>query len=120
MCFEVRIMDEKCKTKRRRRRVVQLKASEDDSCDETIPLVRSKPRKKCKEPSFEEDIVDGFSVLSFKTYDDLEVSFYYFNLVIGDVNIDKFPQLISMITIKKILHYKKLMVNKSLQIFFDS
>lgn len=53
----------------------------DDSADEdTIqPPVREKPpqrRKKQKElsPLLEEDIVDGFAILAFKTYEDLEVS----------------------------------------------
>lgn len=46
------------------------------------PHVRDKPprpplrRKKPKEPSplLEEDIIDGFSILGFKSYEDLEVS----------------------------------------------
>ncbi|KAF2362147.1 hypothetical protein FHG87_007100, partial [Trinorchestia longiramus] len=82
-------MEDKCKAKRRRReRAQQLraaicdpgsnkKASEDDSCDEALPLVRSKPprpRKKNKEPLFEEDIIDGFAILAFKNYEDVEVS----------------------------------------------
>ncbi|KAA0202790.1 hypothetical protein HAZT_HAZT006035 [Hyalella azteca] len=81
-------MEDKCKAKRRRReRALQLraaiiadpasnkKASEDDSCDEALPIVRSKPprpRKKNKEPLFEEDIIDGFAILAFKAYDDVE------------------------------------------------
>lgn len=81
-------MEDNRKAKRRRReRAQQLraaisdpashkKASEDDSCDEAMPLVRSKPprpRKKNKEPLFEEEIIDGFAILAFKTYDDVEV-----------------------------------------------
>ena len=49
---------------------------DDDSCDEGIPLIRSKPprpRKKTKEPLFEEELIDGFSIFAFKSYDDLEV-----------------------------------------------
>ena len=78
-------MEDKCKAKRRRR-AQQLRAadlrpkqkafSEDDSCDEAA-RVRSKPprpRKKTKEPFFEEDIIDGFAMLAFKSYEDLEVS----------------------------------------------
>ena len=52
------------------------KGSEDDSSEESVPLVRSKPhrvKKKTKEPLFEENILDGFAMLSFKTYEDLEV-----------------------------------------------
>lgn len=82
-------MEDKCKAKRRRReRAQQLraaitetgpnkKASEDDSCDEARPLVRPKPprpRKKNKDPLFEEDLLDGFAMLAFKSYEDLEVS----------------------------------------------
>lgn len=54
----------------------------DDSADEDMDKtpVREKPpprRKKPKEqsPLLEEDIVDGFAILAFKTYEDLEVSF---------------------------------------------
>ncbi|CAH0564773.1 unnamed protein product [Brassicogethes aeneus] len=48
-----------------------------DSGDED--LVREKPprppnrRKKTKEPLCEEDLIDGFSILQFKTYEDLEL-----------------------------------------------
>lgn len=38
-------------------------------------------RKKSKDPVFEEDVIDGFSILSFKTYEELEVSGYILNLV---------------------------------------
>lgn len=50
-----------------------------------------RPRKKsslaganAKEPPFEEDIIDGFAILAFRTYEDLEVlfSFYYYYLFI--------------------------------------
>lgn len=42
--------------------------------------IRGKPqrppnrRKKSKEPLVEEDIIDGFAILGFKSYEDLEVS----------------------------------------------
>ena len=52
------------------------KASE-DSCEESVPRVRTKPprpRKKNKDPLFEEDVVEGFAFLAFKNYEDLEVS----------------------------------------------
>lgn len=53
-----------------------------DSADEDManaPPIREKPpprRKKQKEqsPLLEEDIIDGFAILAFKTYEDLEVS----------------------------------------------
>ena len=52
-----------------------------DSADEDTKLTIEKPqrppirRKKSKEPSpvLEEDIIDGFAILAFKTYEDLEV-----------------------------------------------
>lgn len=50
-----------------------------DSAEEDETPVREKPprppnrRKKSKEPLVEEDIVDGFAILGFKTYDDLQV-----------------------------------------------
>lgn len=55
----------------------------DDSADEdtATPPVREKPpqrrKKQQKEnsPLLEEDIIDGFAILAFKTYEDLEVSF---------------------------------------------
>ena len=34
---------------------------------------RSKPRKKKSGSSFEEDIIDGFAIVSFKSIEDLEV-----------------------------------------------
>lgn len=52
------------------------KASE-DSCEESVPRLRTKPprpRKKNKDPLFEEDVVEGFAFLAFKNYEDLEVS----------------------------------------------
>lgn len=52
------------------------KASE-DSCEESVPRLRTKPprpRKKSKDPLFEEDVVEGFAFLAFKNYEDLEVS----------------------------------------------
>lgn len=30
-------------------------------------------RKKSKEPPFEEDVIDGFAILSFRSYEELEV-----------------------------------------------
>lgn len=48
-----------------------------DSGDEdVIPAKPPRPpnrRKKSKEPLCEEDIIEGFSILQFRTYEDLEV-----------------------------------------------
>lgn len=55
------------------------KVKDGDSGEDESP-VREKPqrppnrRKKSREPLVEEDIVDGFAILGFKTYEDLEVS----------------------------------------------
>lgn len=54
-----------------------------DSGEDESP-VREKPprppnrRKKLKEPLYEEDIIDGFAILAFKSYEDLEVSLFIF------------------------------------------
>lgn len=54
-------------------------AKEGDSGEDESP-VREKPqrppnrRKKSKEALVEEDIIDGFAILGFKCYEDLEVS----------------------------------------------
>ena len=65
-------MEEKSKANRRRReRALKMRAeittesgkASEDSCEEGLPLVRSKPprpRKKSREPLFEEDVIDGF------------------------------------------------------------
>lgn len=53
-------------------------AEEDEKCPTSV---RDKPprpplrRKKIKEPSplLEEDVIDGFAILAFKSYEDLEV-----------------------------------------------
>lgn len=50
----------------------------DDSADESPTRVKpTKPpnrRKKAKEPLYEEDIIDGFAILAFRSYEELEVS----------------------------------------------
>ena len=77
-------MEEKSKANRRRReRALKMRAeisesskASDDSCEESIPLIRSKPprpRRKNKEPLFEEDVIDGFAILAFKSYEDIQV-----------------------------------------------
>ena len=78
-------MEEKAKSNRRRReRALKMRAeisesakASEDSCEESVPRVRTKPprpRKKNKEPLFEEDVVEGFAFFAFKKYEDLEVS----------------------------------------------
>lgn len=73
---------------RRRERAQRMQAQKregkgfiGDSGEDESPT-RDKPqrppppsrRKKSKEPLFEEDVIDGFAILSFKSYEDLEVS----------------------------------------------
>jgi hypothetical protein len=68
-----------------------------DSADEDSkkPIRPPQRRKKVfKEPSpiLEEDVVDGFAILSFKTYEDLEVSFcIYLLLMDGLFSMDLRP-----------------------------
>ncbi|KAK7874180.1 hypothetical protein R5R35_006226 [Gryllus longicercus] len=70
---------------RRRERAQRMQAQREskgrgdgDSGEDESPA-REKPprppnrRKKSKEPAFEEDIIDGFAILAFRTYEDLEV-----------------------------------------------
>lgn len=81
----VRTMDNEVKQRNRRRKRAQRmqaqresKLKDGDSGEDDSP-VRDKPqrppirRKKSKEPLVEEDIVDGFAILGFRSYDDLEV-----------------------------------------------
>lgn len=66
---------------RRRRARMQKRqqraAAEEASENEESPPVRQKRpptrKKRIKEPIYQEDIVDGFAFLCFKTYEDLEV-----------------------------------------------
>lgn len=79
--------NEKRRNKRRERAQRMLAQKRDqavkngaDSGEDESPT-REKPqrppppsrRKKAKEPVFEEDVIDGFAILSFKSYEDLEV-----------------------------------------------
>lgn len=69
---------------RRRRARMQKRqqraAAEEASENEESPPVRQKRpptrKKRIKEPIYQEDIVDGFAFLCFKTYEDLEVGPY--------------------------------------------
>lgn len=69
-------------TKRRERaQVNQIPdyGSGDDDPPVTKEKPRSKPRKKKNNSNLaEEDIIDGFAIMSFKTFEDLEVSSYSF------------------------------------------
>lgn len=70
---------------RRRERAQRMQAQREskvkdgDSGEDESPA-REKPprpparRKKSKEPLAEEDIIDGFAIMAFRTYEDLEVS----------------------------------------------
>ncbi|KAL0272157.1 UNVERIFIED_CONTAM: hypothetical protein PYX00_005236 [Menopon gallinae] len=67
------------KRNRRRERAERMQAQRDhgDSAeDETLTGVKPpRPpirRKKLKEPTFEEDIIDGFAILAFRSYEELE------------------------------------------------
>lgn len=94
--MEIDVKHTKQKNKRRER-AQRMQAERDkdaggvgivdgDSADEESkkPIRPPQRRKKAnnifKEPSpiLEEDVVDGFAILSFKTYEDLEVSFIIF------------------------------------------
>lgn len=98
--MEIDVRQRSKQRNRRRERAQRMQAERDrdvveggepdDSADEESPKppVREKPpqrRKKPKEhsPLLEEDIVDGFAILAFKTYEDLEVSNSLF-IIISD------------------------------------
>lgn len=91
---------------RRRKRAKRMQAQreinrEKDSGDEDIiPEKPPRPpnrRKKSKEPLCEEDIIDGFSILQFKTYEDLEVNFR--------THINKHVQMIIQLATTDLIHY---------------
>ncbi|XP_073985309.1 uncharacterized protein isoform X3 [Rhodnius prolixus] len=74
-------VDERRATHRSRRRASRILAEKRRkgvpvSCDDESPTrERAKPpRRKKKEPLYEEDVVDGFAILSFKNYEDIEIS----------------------------------------------
>lgn len=90
--MEIDVRQRRNQRNRRRERAQRMQAERDrdvvaggepdDSADEesSKPPVREKPpqrRKKPKElsPLLEEDIIDGFAILAFKAYEDLEVSY---------------------------------------------
>lgn len=54
----------------------EKKPVNNDSGEEEDTVKPQRPptrRKRSKEPLVEEDIIDGFAILGFKTYEDLEV-----------------------------------------------
>lgn len=73
---------------RRRERAQRMQAQREskvkdgDSGEDESPA-REKPprpparRKKSREPLAEEDIIDGFAIMAFRTYEDLEVNQLY-------------------------------------------
>lgn len=77
-------MDNEVKQRNRRRKRAQRmqairenKPDNNDSGEEEDTVKPQRPptrRKRSKEPLVEEDIIDGFAILGFKTYEDLEVS----------------------------------------------
>lgn len=85
----VRTMENEVKQRnqrnRRRERAQRMQAQREskvkdgDSGEDESPA-REKPprpparRKKSREPLGEEDIIDGFAIMAFRTYEDLEVS----------------------------------------------
>jgi len=74
------------KKNRRRERAERMHAQmkENDSAEDDFATMEKKPprpplrRKKAKESLFDEELVDGFAILAFKTYEDLEVSLFIF------------------------------------------
>jgi hypothetical protein len=59
-----------------------LKLSDDEENEDMIKVKpprppRKKVRETLKEALYEEDIIEGFSFVSYKTYEDLEVSHKY-------------------------------------------
>lgn len=65
--------DRAARQKRQQRQCAVAEISENE---ESPPVRQKRPptrKKRIKEPVFQEDIVDGFAFLCFKTYEDLQV-----------------------------------------------
>ncbi|GFQ83484.1 hypothetical protein TNCT_59471 [Trichonephila clavata] len=71
--------------RRRRDRAARMQKRQQRQCavaeisenEESPPIRQKRPptrKKRIKEPVFQEDIVDGFAFLCFKSYEDLQVS----------------------------------------------
>ena len=108
------------KNKKRRERAARMaeEAMEDpvgilddlDSAEEDTDLLKLKPPrpprpKKVKElltePLYEEDIIEGFSFCSFKTYEDLDVSLQYSKTLSLATTVDFMPKLCNFCLDKK-------------------
>lgn len=68
-------------TKRRERAQVN-QVPDYGSGDDDPPSVKDKPRSKPRKKKnivnlSEEDVIDGFAILSFKSFEDLEVRFFF-------------------------------------------
>ncbi|KAK3082680.1 hypothetical protein FSP39_002427 [Pinctada imbricata] len=67
----------------KRRAINKQIVDEGESCDEVNESVRlgkdktrTKPRRRKNNANlFDEDIIDGFAIISFKSFEDLEVSY---------------------------------------------
>lgn len=75
------------KRNRRRERAERMHAQREagDSAEDDSVLGAKPPRppirrKKLKDTAYDEDIIDGFAILAFKSYEELEVSFSLFGL----------------------------------------
>ncbi|XP_037566435.1 fibrosin-1-like protein [Dermacentor silvarum] len=79
---EAKVRGSRCRRRERAARMQKQAMRGGQSADEgdESPGRSSKPprppnrKKRNKEPIFEEDVIDGFAILSFRTYEDLEVS----------------------------------------------
>ena len=108
------------KNKKRRERAARMaeEAMEDpvgilddlDSAEEDTDLLKLKPPrpprpKKVKElltePLYEEDIIEGFSFCSFKTYEDLDVSLQNSKTLSLATTVDFMPKLCNFCLDKK-------------------
>ncbi|KAG8264267.1 hypothetical protein J6590_014553 [Homalodisca vitripennis] len=58
-------------------------------------------RKKSKDPMFEEDVIDGFAILSFKTYEDLEPR--YSRVRYGTVSVHGDAAAITAVLISRLI-----------------
>ncbi|XP_067132300.1 autism susceptibility gene 2 protein isoform X2 [Centruroides vittatus] len=64
-------------------------------------------KKRCKEPLFEEDVIDGFAILSFKTYEDLESTLFENNRTSPEPMFNCQPKCEEKITKKKTCNLAK-------------
>lgn len=79
---EAKVRGSRCRRRERAARMQKQALRCGQSADEgdESPGRSAKPprppnrKKRNKEPVFEEDVIDGFAILSFRTYEDLEVS----------------------------------------------